>query len=782
MTRAVAQNASALRSARPAARPSFAPHHNARTVRTLRLFLLRLGLLVIGVCLSAAPARAQAPLTLVDLSTTVAAIDFEGTDTFEDEILREQIKLSAPPSGFGARIGRLIGQRQGVFPFDAVTLKKDLVRVRNHYVRNGFPLATVRDSVVLDTAKNAVDITFLVREGPILAIDAVTFGGPGGTSAEQQLPADLRQDWLTFTDRIALRQGERLDDLSLDRLRTEVVVWLKNRGYAFADAGAESFPDASGLSADVRLKILAGPRARIDEIRVAGAESVGEDIVRREMPFNVGDRFAFDELAEGQREVFGLGLFQLALVDPVPDQPRDSTVSIQVRVREGPKRVLEGFGGYFQEGGVTVRGRVTHRNVFGAARSLTATVEARTGIAGTVTTVDSRPITDLQAALAFRQPYVFDRRLSATIQPLVRKRDDRIEASEQAELSGSLLFTTAALRTAALTIAASQRRLLSTSDEVSTLFEPSFLLQGTGESLDADALSVALSATLGFVDDPLRPRSGVILRPSVRLAGGPLTTFGYARSRLSATAFVPLGELSGLVRLTGGALRPLGEGSLSNLEAYISLRDQAFFAGGTNDVRGWGEGQLGPKIVSLLFRADDLASQGLIGSLVLDPDCLDKPPGEQPDSGCKPDVSGTFGLGGQSKVSGSVQLNVPLPNPSFGVNLFLDGGRVFQPASAYDGLFDGEALAPFRQITEDEEAFRFGAGAGLQVLSPVGAISLAVGYKLNPSYLDIRDPQAVADAFRRISLGETLDPFDEDVVPTSFLRRLQFHLQIGQSF
>ena len=742
-------------------------------------------LLACALCLAADGARAQAPLTLVDRATAVASIDFPGADTFDDVLLRDQIRLSAPKTGVGARIARLFGQQRGVHPFDAVTLKKDVVRVRNYYVRNGFPRATVRDSVVLDTARNAVDVAFVVAEGAPLTIGDVTFGGPGGTSAAEQLPPDLRDAWRAFTRRVALQRGERLDDLSLDRLRSDVVGWLKNRGYAFADVGAEAFPDAEALVADVRLKILAGARARITEVRVEGAESVGDHVVRREMPFSVGSRYALDELAEGQREVFGLGLFQLALVDPVPEDPyrdqlSDSTVAVLIQVREGPKRILEGFAGYFQEGGVTLRGRATHRNVFGAARSLTATAEARTGLAGTVTTVDDRPITDVQASLAFRQPYVFDRRLSATLQPLVRQRDDRIEASEQAELSGSLLFTTAALRTAALTVTGSRRRLLSTADEVATLFEPAFVLQETGRSLDANALSVALTGTLGLVDDPLSPRRGVVLRPSARVAAGPFTTYSYARTRLSATGFVPLGRLGGTVRLTGGALRPLGDDSLGDLDTYISLRDVAFFAGGTNDVRGWGEGQLGPKLLSLLFEADSLATRGVFGSLVLDPECAGG--GPAPETGCKPDVTGTFGLGGQAKVSGSVQLSVPLPNPAFGVTAFLDGGRVFQPATAYDGLFEGERFAAFRQILADEDAFRFGAGVGLQATTPVGAVSVALGYKINPSYLDIRDPQDAADVLRRLAAGEALDPFDTDLVPTSPIRRFQFHLSIGQSF
>ena len=735
---------------------------------------MRLCFAVLACLTGLASASAQAPLTLVDRQTSVASIDFVGLETLDEALVRERIELTPAPSGLAVRLQRLLGQEQGLYPFDPVALKRDVVRVRNYHVRNGFPRATVRDSVRLDTARNAVDVWFLIDEGPILAIDAVRFGGPGGTAAEDQLPPELRAEWRAFTERVALQSGTRLDDFSLTRLRTEVLGWLRNRGYAFADAGAESFPDSTGLRADVRLKILAGPRATVDEIRVEGASSVDDDVVRREMPFRLGDGFEFDELGEGQREVFGLGLFQLALVDLTPDQPRDSTVSITVRVREGPARSVEGFAGYFQEGGVTLRGRATHRNVFGAARSLTATAEARTGIAGTVTTLAGRPVTDLQASLLFRQPYVGDRRVSLTVQPLVRRRDDRIENSRQAELSTSLVYSSAALRTAALTLSASSRSLLSTADSIATLFEPAFVLGLAGEalggSLGVDALSLALSGTFGAVDDPLLPRRGVVLRPSARLTAGPFSTYAYGRARLSATGYLPLGGLDGTVRLTAGALRPFGSADLGDLAAYVSLRDVVFFAGGTNDVRGWGEGQLGPKLVNVLLNTEALPTLNVRRT-----DCGDPT--------CPPDVTGAFGIGGEAKVSASAQVTLPVFGGNAGLTLFLDGGRVFAPAGAYDFLFEGEALAPFREILDEENAFRFGTGAGLQLQTPVGAVSVAVGFKINPSYLDSRDAQDVAQAYLDLRSGLAVDLQDPDVVAVKFFGgRPQLHFGIGQTF
>ena len=753
------------------------------------MYPVRTALALLVLATAALPARAQAPLTRVDRSTSVASIAFPGAETFREPLLQEVVELVAPPPLTGIR--RKLGFQVGVYPFDPVTVKKDATRLREYYVRNGFPRVAVRDSVRLDTARNAVDIWFLVEEGPILEIGDVTFGGPSLTDAAAQLPPSLRPEWAGFTRQVALERGARLDDASLSRLRTEVARWLGNRGYAFAYVGAESFRDSTGLRADVRLKILAGPRATIDEIVVEGAESVADGVVRRELPFSVGDLFSFDQLGEGRRELFALGLFQLAIVDLTEGQTQDSTVSITVRVEEGPPGGLGGFAGYFQEGGLTARARATHRNVFGGARSLTATAEARTGIAGTATTGGGRPITDLQASVLFLQPYVLDRRVSLTVQPLVRRRDDRVENSRQAELSTSLVYASEALRTAALTASVSRRTLLSVADSIVTLYEPALLLAPDGSTSDpdrvsigVDALSLGLSGTFGRVDDTLLPRRGVIVSPAVQFTGGPLSTFSYGRARVTATGFLPLGRFDATVRLTAGSLRLLGSTNRDDFGDYISLRDVAFYAGGTNDVRGWAEGQLGPKVVDILLVT--AAFPGTIDVLRVDCETPEAPvPGAEPR--CPPDVPGTFGIGGEAKVSGSVQVTVPAVLSVFGfaagLDLFLDGGRVSAGTRVYDGVFDGEALAPFREILASEGGFRFGTGAGLSVRTPVGAVSVGVGFKVNPSYLDSRDAQDVAEAILLLDEGFDIDFDDPDVVGLKrFGGRPQFYLSIGQSF
>lgn len=736
------------------ARLALAPPGLRPTLRTVAALL--------AVLVAAGAARAQAPLFLVDEQTQVRNVFFRYVDTrtFDPPRLREQIATTAP--GFLDRgvVGRirqtlpLLGE-PGAYPFVPIELQRDVVRLRRFYERNGFPEASVDYLVRLDTSDNRVNVLFVIEEGPELLISEVRILQEGQLVVET-IPEDLREEWIRFRRGVDLRAGERLDEFSLTALQSQVGAWFRERGYPFVNVGAERFIDETGLRASVQLKVDPGPRARYGAITIEGAESVRDRVVERELPFRTGDPFRASELSEGRREIFGLNLFQLALVDVAPDQAPDSTVDIRVRVREGPRRVVNAYTGYFDRGGLTGRIQFTHRNFLGDARTFIAAAEARTGLLGTVR-VGGLPLTDYSGSLTLRQPYVFHRQLSAGATVLARQRNDEIERSDQAEFSTTLLLERAPLQTAALTASANYRVLRLDEGRSFSLLDPETLglasLGATTGALDA-------AITFGLVDNPLQPRQGFILRPGARLSTGLISDFPYARLRGTATGFLPFGQTGSVVaRVTGGFIAPFAPTQPDSLRDYLLLRDQLFFAGGTTDVRGWAETQLGPKLFDVFFPRDP----------------------DEPDGFGDPVPRGFFGIGGRGKLSFSLQANLPLPFAErFGANVFLDGGRVFAPSRAYtDVLTEGPGFETFRDVLEREGGYRFGTGAGVQYLTPVGFINVALGYKLNPSFLDVRRDDDLIDIYLR---SVNFEPIDLESYPASFLRRFQLHFSIGQNF
>ncbi len=758
--------------------------------------------------LVATGAQSQAPLTLVNDSTTVRSVAFDVSDgpTLLVANLELQIATTAPPPSY--LFGFIGGDDGGVYPLVPVELAKDAVRLQRYYAESGFPLATVDYAVALDTTDNTGAVTFEITEGPPLLIDRLTFAGPGQSDVATALAPEIRGDWEQFTRRTDVRPGDRLDAFSLVQLQSQTIGWLRNRGYAWADAGAEQFPDSTGLRAGVRVKVNVGTRARIGRVVVEGDTSLASTVIAREIPVQAGDLFDASALAEGQQEVFGLGLFSLALVDLDPDAVRgDSVVDVIARVRRGPARVLTAFGGYFSDGGVTVRGSATHRNAFEGARQLALNLEARTGIGGiNGRAVSGGPITDYRASVSFRQPYVFDRRLSYSVQPSYRVRDDEIESSTQVELSNTLLFTRAPLQTAALSLAGRARDLsrglgLRLLDAGRFALPPGPLLPDT---LEATTGGLGLDVVWGQLDDPLQPTRGFVLRPSLAVAAGDVN---FARGRLAATVTVPLRRRVGLVaRATVGGMAPFRGTTPDAVADYVLFRDQLFYAGGTSDVRGWGTTLLGPKTFSVTPPVET--------------------PGVAPDPSkvTSPSDVNYIGIGGRYKASASVQLNLPLAlGPQWGANVFVDAGQVAAPSTAPTLALLRAGGAPadvtLADQLEREGGLRVGAGAGLQYLTPVGFVSIALGVKVNPSYLDRRAAAQVycgssidddvcfsgGTPAGGVPLGEGGRPvdgadvpgyidaklsgtdFDPDLIPVGGLlgrlfRRTQIHIAIGQTF
>jgi hypothetical protein len=243
--------------------------------------------------------------------------------------------------------------------------------------------------------------------------------------------------------------------------------------------------------------------------------------------------------------------------------------------------------------------------------------------------------------------------------------------------------------------------------------------------------------------DPTRPVSAIQGRPAAEItAPAGLNTIEYFSLDLPVIAYQPLGgRLALFGRFRVGRVFPFGKttaGEGPDLLDLIQLREVQLTAGGTSSVRGWGEGLLGPKFVNLNFTRTEVPD-----SLVFA-------------------VNGYAPRGGLLRASGSAELQMPFPGlgERWGTHIFLDAGRVWTT----DERFAGTDLY-------DEQRWFFGAGAGFQIATIIGPVRFSAGWKLNPSALDLRDPDAVFAAL--------LQGLPVSSVPTDWKHRLHLHLSLG---
>jgi outer membrane protein insertion porin family len=570
----------------------------------------------------------------------------------------------------------------------------------------------------------------------------------GADSGAPPIAPELGDEWQEFV-RLEQENEGRFGEGERRGLADRTSRWLRNRGYPFGAAEADVLVDTAAFQADVVVRVKPGLRARIREFVVSGNETVPAGDFTRQLPLEPGDWYNAAQLEQGRVELTQLGIVRLALIDVARGSADDSSVVVRVGVTENPPRLIRGEAGLASSGGLTSQVEWSHRSFLGGARTFTVSATAQTGLVALETPAERR----YRLAVSVFQPYVGTRHLSAAGGPFVEYRDDLRDRSQAVGFEGTLVYATSPLRSVSLGYTLSHREILDFGfgDDLQPIeYLP---LLGLEDSADVGLLgtivnrsALTLDGSWGVLDQFANPRKGYVLRPRVSVTLPGFNTSEYVLLDLGATAFVPITDRIGFAaRGTAGRIFPFGRsvaatGSESPFVSLLRLRDVSFSAGGTRDVRGWGSQLVGPKLPEVRFREDD-------------------------------DVTTPFAeryspIGGLARIQTSVELQLPLPgfDAKWQSFLFLDGARVWTPDDRFS--LDAAEL--------DQDRFFLGTGVGIGYETVVGAVQVALGYKLNPSALDQRDPDEVLQALRE---GSPLSS-----VPTESRRRLQLHFSIGATF
>jgi outer membrane protein insertion porin family len=487
----------------------------------------------------------------------------------------------------------------------------------------------------------------------------------------------------------------------------------------------------------------------VSQVTVEGRRSVSDQVILRELPVRAGDWYSASRLVEGRQRLQQIDLFRQAQVNVEIKAPPDSLVGVRVEVFEAGPRLSLAELGYISDGpGISGRAQWTHPNFTGGARSLSATAEAQSGVGSVAAQAEKL----LRGSLTLTQPYVHRPELSLGIGPFSEYRDDLQDRSISVGISAIFLYRLASLSTIALEYKYEashiyEYRLGNSSDgtvSLARLLALQFPAIQDSLGRNPQKSSFTLTGSFGKADNLANPRRGWAIRPRAEITvPGGITTVQFGRLDLTVSGYHPVSRKSTLAaRMSVGRLFPFGESvplpGDSPAFSLIRLRDETMTAGGTDDVRGWGSRLLGPKFPAVeahiegsdtTFTADHYVPAGML-----------------------------------ARFAGTLELRFPCPglSSSWGAQIFLDGGKVWTP--------DDRFKLP---LLEKDTDLRFSLGTGISYQTPVGAIRLSLGYKLNPSALDIRDPAAVLQALEQGQPASSVE--------TDWLRRLHLHLSFGMA-
>ncbi len=675
--------------------------------------------------------------------------------------------------------------------------ERDVLRALVFYFRRGYRDATV-DTSLVRAGPNAVRITMSINEGPPTRV--------ASTGAIATVPLTLDRARI-----IRPRVNDPLNLLTIDSTVVRVRDALWQQGFADAVVTASTNVDSAADSASLRFRVDPKQRITIGAVRIEGQKKISDLSIRRSLLFAPGDVFRRSRIARSQRALYESALFRRATIDTLPrsaGEP-DSVKSLVVRVTEAPQREARASVGFTTADFVQAEGRFTDNYWLGGLRRLDVTVAVGNLLA--------QQLTRSQLFVNFTniaQDNAMGRYYSPTYQASVDMR--QLWLNSPRNTIGASLFThrrsspgvyvdrgygASATLTRELGIrlpaSATYRFEISSVGAGDVYFCVNY---GVCDGSTIQALRgeqrlspVALTVSMDRSDAPLSPTRGIRARAEAEHASSfTASDFRYNRAMADIAAYIPLPfrKSVGAFHLRGGWVQPLkstaGAVGLPTDVDGLSSTDilhprKRFYAGGAQSVRGFGENQLGPRVLTVA--PDVLRGRSIAGgdttyacapAIPIGACSVNSASLRDRDFQVRP-------LGGTTLLEGSVELRVPL-------------WRAVVGAVFVDGAILGEGT--ITSITRGSGALT--PGFGVRYESPVGPIRVDLGVRPTLRRALPVITQTTDSAGRRVLVAlapeggctteasEGCRVFPDPLERVSFFRRLAnrltLHLSIGQAF
>lgn len=481
-------------------------------------------------------------------------VEFSGNRAFPDIVLRAVVANRNRSLAERFRLSKEKG-----FHFDDAEIRRDAIRLQRYYQRRGFPNVSVSVDIQPGKKDWQRDLNFKITEGEPVMIESFEVRWvPQSDSTRLEAQRAFRR----AMNQNPLKVDERYESILTADAEGLFKNTLQNLGYAFASVSVSGTMDSSKTGAVVRMNLDPGPLTTIDSIHVEGERSVHKSLIRRESGIRQGDVYSQRALGRAQQEIFSHHLFRFVTVS-VPEQPRDSTVNLFIRVREHPLRSVRAQAGFGNE--EYLRGNVswTHRNPFGNAHSFSSSVRAS--------------FLEQRINVDYIIPYVFNTNSTFLISPFAQRLNESSYLLLRMGSNNTFLYRYSQnlVGTVSYEFTRNEEFLKSTER----------VLRDSTQLYDLSALQLS-----GYYQRLIVERSeGWAIRPFIEFSGlFGLGTLTYQKFSLDVRRYLTVSSGSQIaLRVDTGVL--LGETS-DLIPANIR-----FYAGGTNSVRGYDRWQLGPK-------------------------------------------------------------------------------------------------------------------------------------------------------------------------------------------
>lgn len=546
-------------------------------------------------------------------------VEVKGNKTFSDVLIKDQIATDAFSFWEKLRFWKRSGHK-----LDKTEIKKDVIRIRNYYQRRGFADVQVRYRIGEGNKAWKKKVEFIIDEGVPIRIKEIAFDFNGSENKYAVLRDSKTLQ--KIKQKSEYQEGERYETIKKAEVIGQYVQEFKNMGFPYTEVDISAQVDTAQRAARLSINCSLGPKSYFDQITVSGDSTISDDYIIRESGIKKGSVYSLKAMEEAQREIFNHHLFRFITIN-IPEQPRDSTLDLEMKVREHNLRTVKTSVGFGTE--EYLRGQVswTHRNVLGKGHKFSTTAKAS--------------FIEQSLNLDYLFPYVFNTKSSFVVSPFAQHLLEENYELSRYGLTNSLIYNYSRHLTGSASYQFTRNTELSQGSDVS--------LPDTTRSYHLSSVQLSGYYNQGF---GRRGERGWVLQPYAEMSGVMgSATFQFQKLSLDVRRYTPLTKTTTLAtRIQGGKIFATKEDSLPNNVRY--------YLGGTNSVRGWGRYELGPKRVV----TDTLEDAN--GDMVADSTSFDR----------------FIPTGGRTFFAFNVELRQDIGAliKNFGLAVFVDGGQVWR--------------------------------------------------------------------------------------------------------
>jgi outer membrane protein insertion porin family/translocation and assembly module TamA len=658
------------------------------------------------------------------------------------------------------------------FYLDRDEFRRDVLRIRVYYWKRGFREATV-DTTIAPKGKG-VAVTFDVHEGEPTIVSALRI------DYDTTLLSVKQKNKLNL-----MRVGQPLNLLTLDSTRLNFQSEMWQRGYADAIVDTAIAVNDSARRAAVAMRVYPNWPTTVGNIVILGNKQVATQTILDMLLLRPGRPFIRNDMLESQRTLYTSNLFRLASILPPTG---DSIKRIEIQVVEAPLHGARVGASLDNVNFSQLEAGYSAHNLFGGARRLD--LNASVGNLGAKSLNGVGPFAEETRLLGVDNPGPFlQPTWSASIdfnQPAFLRRPANqaglgVFAHRRSEPSiyidrGYGLTATFTRQLASRAPASLNYRYEVTRVEAGDIY---FCVNyGVCDTTTIRTLRthqnlspLSLTAFIDRSDQPFTPTKGYVARIDAEHASRyTLSDYRYNRAFLDAAAYwhpsLRPQVVAGHLRL--GIVRAM---TSSTGDTVLHPRTR-FYAGGAMSVRGYGENQLGPRVLTI-------SADSLRAPTASDPTVL-RCPSNVPIQQCNPnlaDLKNSYFVprptGGTSLVEGSAEVRFPTGVRHLDAAVFVDGAIVGN--SALQAFSDLRSIADFARGTS-----AITPGAGIRYNSPVGPIRVDLGY--NPRLTENLAVVTNTKVNGEDKLIALQTPRTYTSGRNTFLGRLVLHLSIGQAY